>query len=168
VKKVFLVLFIFTPFVLFANEGGTDIVPRTVNFIIFAAIVYYLVADKLKSFLADRSNSIQGELDKVQDALKASQKKVEDAKAELENAKKLASEIIQTVHNEVDSIKTKVLKDVENEIAHLEKSFDDKTDIELKRAKTQVVQELLDELLDGDNLELSQAELAQIVMKKVA
>ena len=38
---------------LFASEGShgqTDIIPRAVNFLIFAALVYYLLADKVKAF----------------------------------------------------------------------------------------------------------------------
>jgi F-type H+-transporting ATPase subunit b len=36
----------------FASEGSghTDIIPRTINFIIFVAILWYLVGDKVKRF----------------------------------------------------------------------------------------------------------------------
>ena len=40
---------------LFASEaasGHTDIVPRTINFIIFVALLWYLVGDKIKNYLA--------------------------------------------------------------------------------------------------------------------
>jgi hypothetical protein len=70
--------------------------------------------------------------------------------------------------DEVENIKAKVLQDVEAEIAHLEKSFDDKTQIQMKKAKAEVVEEILNELLKDENLELSQTKLADIVMKKVA
>ncbi|MBF0985463.1 MAG: F0F1 ATP synthase subunit B, partial [Campylobacter sp.] len=35
------ILLLLCPFVLMA-DGGYDIVPRTINFIVFAAILYYL------------------------------------------------------------------------------------------------------------------------------
>ena len=74
-KRILLLgLVALAPVALFASEGAEtnyDIVQRTVNFIIFAAILWYLLADKIKAFLANRTLSIQSELDKVQETLKA-------------------------------------------------------------------------------------------------
>jgi len=170
VKKLLLITLAFAPLALFANSEGaeTDIIQRTVNFIIFAAILWYLLADKLKAAFADRSSSIQAELDKVQDALDASQKKVDDTTAKLEEAKKLAIEVVDGANTEIDKIKQSVLEAVENDIANLEKHFDEKVKVETRRAKKEVVSEILNELLSADNIELSQEELSNIVLKKVA
>ena len=89
-KRVLLLGLALAPVAIFASEGAveTDIVQRTVNFIIFAAILWYLLADKIKAFFASRTLGIQAELDKVQDTLKASQDKVADAQKKLVDAKK--------------------------------------------------------------------------------
>ena len=172
-KKMFILLLLtLTPFALFASEGAhnveTDILQRTVNFVIFAAILYYLLADKIKAFFADRTQSIQAELDKVQDTLKESEQKVADAAKKLEEAKKLASEIVSGANEDIEKIKAQIAKSVEDEIAHLEKNFDNKTEAEIRKAKVEVVEEILNELLSDSNLAISQDELANIVMKKVA
>jgi len=88
-KRILLLGLALAPVALFANSHGaeTDIVQRTVNFIIFAGILWYLLADKIKAFFAERSLSIQSELDKVQDTLKASQDKVLDAQKKLADAR---------------------------------------------------------------------------------
>jgi F-type H+-transporting ATPase subunit b len=169
VNKILFFIFALTPIALFASEGGeTDILQRTVNFVIFAAVLWYLLADKIKVLFASRTESIQAELDKVQDTLKASEAKVEAAKEKLEEAKKLAHEIVESAHAEVDSVKNKVIAAVEHDIANLEKHFDEKVEVETRKAKDQVVEEILEELLSSDNLELTQDELANIVLKKVA
>ena len=169
-KKILLFVLAFAPLALFASSEGaeTDILQRTVNFIIFAAILYYLLADKIKAAFADRSLSIQAELDKVQDALDASQKKVDDTTAKLEEAKKLAVEVVDGATAEIEKIKQDVLETVKHDIASLEKHFDEKVKVETRRAKKEVVSEILDELLSSDNIELSQEELSNIVLKKVA
>ncbi|AXX92974.1 F0F1 ATP synthase subunit B [Malaciobacter molluscorum LMG 25693] len=169
-KKLLLLGLALSPVILFANSEGaeTDIVQRTVNFIIFAGILWYLLADKVKAFFADRSLSIQAELDKVQDTLKASQKKIDSANKQLEDAKVLAAEIVENAKEDVDSIKQKVIVAVEAEIAQLEKNFDEKTKVELRKAKKQVVAEVLEELFNSDDVELTQDELSNIVLKKVA
>jgi F-type H+-transporting ATPase subunit b len=168
-KKLLFLLLCVTPVVLLASESGeTDILQRTVNFFIFIAIIYYLLADKVNTFFKDRTTSIQNKLDEVQLVLKDSEAKVEDAKLELENAKKLANEIIESANLDIDSIKASIEESVDQEIAYLLKSFDEKIEIETKKAKTEVVSEVLDKLLSSDNIPLSQSELANIVLKKVA
>jgi len=169
VKRIVLFMLAFAPLALFASEGAeTDIIQRTVNFVIFAGILWYLLAEKIKAFFANRSLGIQAELDKVQDTLKESQAKVDEATLKLEEAKKLAVEIVSGATAEIDSIKSKIAQAADNEIAHLNKSFDDKIKIETRKAKKEVVQSVLEELLSSDNIGVSQDELANIVLKKVA
>lgn len=171
-KRFLFALFVAVPVALFASDAHanveTDILERTVNFLIFVAILYYLLADKLKTFFANRTNEIQTELDKVQEMLKASEQKITDAKLEVENAKKVAEELVLTAKNDTDSIKKKIEQSVEQEISHLEKILDDKMSLEIRKVKREVVEKILNQLLSNENIALSQNELANIILKKVA
>jgi F-type H+-transporting ATPase subunit b len=171
-KRLIVALSVILPLALFANEahqdGGTDILPRTVNFLIFIAIIYYLLADKLKTFFTGRTASIQAELDKVQDMLKESEAKVADAKQQLEDAKKVADELVVSAKSDVESIKNKIEASVEQEIDSLLKSFDEKTELERRKLKREVVQSVLNQLLSNENIALSNEDLAQVISKKVA
>ena len=169
-KKILLMILVIAPIALFASDANvqTDILERTVNFLIFVAILYYLLADKLKTFFSDRTKSIQAELDKVQNLKKESEKKVSDAKLEIENAKNIADELISSANSDIEAIKTKIEVAVEQEIAYLTKSFDEKTELELRKVKKEVVSNVLNQLLSDDNIALTQEELANIVLKKVA
>lgn len=55
-----------------AEHADTDIVQRTVNFLLFAGLIWYLVAEPAKNYFTSRSNSIADEMKKVQDKLKES------------------------------------------------------------------------------------------------
>ena len=169
-KRMLLLGLAIVPVALFANEGAveTDIVQRTVNFIIFAGILWYLLADKIKAFFAERSLSIQAELDKVQDTLKASQDKVKDAQKKLEEAKKIATEIVEGAKADIDSVKQKVATAVDSDIANLNKNLDEMMKVETSKAKKEVVAQVLEELLSSENINLTQNELVNIVLKKVA
>ena len=170
-KRMLLLGLALAPVALFASSEGaveTDIVQRTVNFIIFAGILWYLLADKIKAFFAERSLSIQAELDKVQDTLKASQDKVKDAQKKLEEAKKLATEIVEGAKADIDSVKQKVATAVDTDIANLNKNLEEMMKVETSKAKKEVVTEVLEELLSSENIKLTQQELANIVLKKVA
>ena len=170
-KRILLLGLALAPVAVFASSEGaveTDIVQRTVNFIIFAGILWYLLADKIKAFFAERSLSIQGELDKVQDTLKASQDKVKDAQKKLEEAKKIATEIIDGAKADIDSVKQKVATAVDSDIVNLNKNLEEMMKVEISKAKKEVVTEVLEELLSSENIKLTQQELANIVLKKVA
>lgn len=169
-KRMLLLGLAIVPVALFANEGAveTDIVQRTVNFIIFAGILWYILADKIKAFFAERSLSIQAELDKVQDTLKASQEKIKDAQKKLEEAKKIATEIVEGAKADIDSVKQKVATAVDTDIANLNKNLEEMMKVETSKAKKEVVTEVLEELLSSENIKLTQNELVNIVLKKVA
>lgn len=169
-KKKLFALLVIAPLALFGSDANveTDILERTVNFLIFISIVYYLLADKLKAFFSERTSSIQSELDKVQEMLKASESRVNEAKQEIENAKKVADELVSSANKDIEIIKNKIEVAVEQEIAFLSKSFDEKTELEVRKVKREVVENILNKLLSEDNIELSQDELANIVLKKVA
>ena len=170
-KRMLLLGLALAPVALFASSEGaveTDIVQRTVNFIIFAGILWYILADKIKAFFAERSLSIQAELDKVQDTLKASEEKVKDAQKKLEEAKKLATEIVESAKADIDSVKQKVATAVDSDIANLNKNLDEMMKVETSKAKKEVVAQVLEELLSSENINLTQNELVNIVLKKVA
>ncbi|MCG3655936.1 F0F1 ATP synthase subunit B [Aliarcobacter butzleri] len=169
-KRILLLGLALAPVALFASQGAveTDIVQRTVNFIIFAAILWYLIVDKIKAFFANRTLSIQAELDKVQETLKASQDKVTDAQKKLEEARKLAAEIIESAKADIDSVKQKVTTAVDADITNLNRNLEEMMKIETSKAKKQVVAEVLEELLSSENIKLTQQELVDVVLKKVA
>ena len=60
-------------------DGGYDIVPRTINFIIFAAILYYLIANPVKNAYKGRIEGIAARLDNIEQKLKESKAKKDDA-----------------------------------------------------------------------------------------
>ena len=57
---------------------------------------------------------------------------------------------------------------MQNLIANLSKNLDEMIKVEISKAKKQVVAEILDELLNSENIKLSQDELVNIVLKRVA
>ncbi|HJE03734.1 F0F1 ATP synthase subunit B [Aliarcobacter thereius] len=170
-KAILIVALAMLPVAIFANDGAEtnyDIVQRTVNFIIFASIIWYLLANRIKAFFVGRTLGIQAELDKVQDTKKASEEKKLEAVKKSEDAKRISAEIIESAKADVDAIKQKVLVAVEAEIANLNKNFDEMMKVELSKVKKDVVASILDELLNSDTINLSQDELVDIVLKKVA
>lgn len=111
-RKTLIVTALFLPAVVFASGheaagGETDFLPRLVNFIIFAAILYYFVADLIKNFFTGRSKEISSKLEEVQNRLKATKKAKEDAEAAYKAALATAEEIIESAKKRVSAFSKK-------------------------------------------------------------
>jgi len=163
-------LLLLSPALLLASGGGgeTDIVVRSINFVIFASIMYYLLADLVKDAykgriagIADRLNSIQVKVKESVTAKEAAQAKVEEAKAN-------ALVLVETSKKEAQLLSVKVANDTDVELQNLEKGFKEKTQIEKRRMARDVVAKVLDEMFDKDAISIDEEELVKIVMKKVA
>jgi F-type H+-transporting ATPase subunit b len=153
---------------LFASDGHTDIVPRAINFIIFASILYYLIGDKIKAFFQDRKNSIADDLNEVQEVLKSSKDKKELAVTKLREAEKIAEDIILVANRDSKIITEKMQQDVKVEIANLEKQQLDVIDLEKKKVIKAVADQVLRDLFNDGALSISNQNIIDIIKKKVA
>ncbi|MDD3342858.1 MAG: F0F1 ATP synthase subunit B [Sulfurospirillaceae bacterium] len=170
--KLKYVLLMFTPVLLLASEAGghgaTDIIPRTINFLIFAAILYYLIAEPAKQFYLGRKSNIATKLDSIQVKLRESSNKKESAQQKVEEAKASARVLIETAKKEAILLSEKIAADVSVEIDNLEKAFNDKVSIEKRKMTRSVVSEILDDMFKEGSISLDQNEIVKIVNKKVA
>lgn len=151
-----------------AASGGTDFVPRLVNFIIFAAIIYYFVAEPIKNFFTGRTAEIASKLEEVQNRLKATKQAKEDALAEYENAQKVAEEIIESAKKESQLLAKKLDEQLRLELENLEKLQEEKMEVEKRQMVRKTVAEVLDELFKGDAIGMDEKKFVNLIMKKVA
>jgi F-type H+-transporting ATPase subunit b len=159
---------------LFANEhaavehvsmSDTDFIPRLINFVIFVGILWYLLADKVKEFYSNRSKAIADSFSEVETKLKESEAQKRELKAKVEEAHKKAEEIVKDAQKETEILKSRIIESAKNEIAMLNKQFEDYKSYEESKMKKEVVAEYLNELVK--DIHLSSEEVANIVTKKV-
>jgi F-type H+-transporting ATPase subunit b len=156
----------------FANEHmgsvaitDTDFIPRLVNFVIFAGILWYLLADKVKEFYANRSKSIADMLAEADKKLEEAEKQKNELKKQVEEAHKKAEDIIKTAKKEVELLKAKELERAKQEVEVLHKQFEEQKVYEESKMKKEVVEKYLNNLVK--DIHLSSEEVANIVTKKV-
>jgi len=171
VSKILLPL-LFVSISLFANEhaaeGGTDIVQRTVNFVIFAGILWYLLAEPVKNFFGGRSQDIADELQKVQDRLKESKQAKEAAQAKVTEAEKLAEEIIAAASKEGKILNEKILKQCDADLEIMSKQGGAGMELEQRKMVRGLVDEIMSDVLAQESSALDKDAMASIIMKKVA
>ena len=151
---------------LFASEGETDIVARVINFLIFVAILWYLLADKVIGFFRKRKENIAKRFQEVEDRLKNTKEQKEMLKTKLEEAKVKANEIIEDSKKEAELIYNNIIKEAKEEAKSYKKHFEEFKEVEIKKAKKEVIEEFLKDLLKDVNI--TSKDLAKIVLQKVA
>jgi F-type H+-transporting ATPase subunit b len=167
----FVSLFLMTTFSLLASGGeehATDIVERTFNFVIFAGILYYLIAEPIKTFLSDRTLSIENEFKKNEQRIEDSKLEKEKAEAELISAKKQAETIVADAKNEVELAVVNLEKAFQNDLSTLEKQNKDLKELEERKMVQAVVREEVEKLLSKDGIGLDEESLSKALVKKVS
>lgn len=151
-----------------AEHGGTDIIPRTINFLIFAGILWYLLAKPVKAFFGGRAAEIATRLNSVQDKLRESKAQKEAAEARVEEAKAFAKELHETTEKEKGILKKQIETQAEKEIEVLVKQMEDKEALAKRQMVREVVALVLEDVTAQSTASLDKEKIADIIVKKVA
>lgn len=169
--KRILVLMLTISTLVFASEAGngeTDIIQRTVNFLLFAALVWYLVGEPVKNFFAARSQSIADELKKVQERLDESIAHKKEALAKISEAEKFAEELAVSSKKENKIINDKIMSQCDNELEALVRQNRSLKEFEQRKMVRTVVEDVLAETLSQSSEGFDKETMANIILKKVA
>ena len=151
-----------------AEHAGTDIVQRTVNFLLFAGLVWYLVAEPIKSFFVSRSQGFSDELQKVQDKLGETISLKKEALAKVSEAEKFAEELVITSKKENKIINDNMMIQCEAELESLVKQHATLTDFEQRKMVRTVVENILNEVLSQSGSSFDKEAMANVILRKVA
>ena len=151
-----------------AEHAGTDIIQRTVNFLLFAGLVWYLVAEPVKSFFAARSQGIADEMQKVQDKLKESVNLKKDALSKISDAEKFAEDLVVSSKKENKILNDNIMAQCEVDLEILSKQQTGLMDFEQRRMVREVVEDTLNEVLSQSGEDFDKEAMANVILKKVA
>lgn len=151
-----------------AENAGTDIVQRTVNFLIFAGLIWYLIAEPVKNFFAARSQGIADELKKVQDKLNESITLKKEALAKISDAEKFAQEIKVNLKKENKILNDNIMLQCDAELEILAKQHLSLMDFEQRKMVRNVVENILSDVLIQSSDSFDKEAMANVILKKVA
>ena len=151
-----------------AEHAGTDIVQRTVNFVLFAGLVWYLVAEPVKTYFAARSQGISSELQKVQDKLNESITLKKDALVKISEAEKFADELVVSSKKENKILNDNIMKQCNVDLETLSKQQVSVMEFEQRKMVRNVVEETLNEVLSQSAESFDKEAMANVILKKVA
>lgn len=151
-----------------AAEGSTDIVQRTVNFLIFAGILFYILAEPVKSYFSGRSAGIADELEKVQERVRESKRLKEAAEQKVEEASRFASELAETSKKENKILADKIMAQCEQELEIIAKQNAALMELDKRKMVRDVVAEVMEGVMQNSNEALGKEAMSDILKKKVA
>ena len=151
-----------------AEGGSTDIIQRTVNFLLFAGLVWYLVAEPMKAYFNARSQGVADELKKVQDKLNETIALKKEALAKISDAEKYADALAISSKKENKIINDNIMVQCEVELENLAKQNISVTEFEQRKMVRTVVENVLNEVLSQSSDSFDKKAMADVILKKVA
>lgn len=151
-----------------AEHADTDIVQRTVNFLIFAGLIWYLIAEPVKNYFGSRSQAIASELQKVQDKLNESMTLKKEALAKITDAEKYAQELVALSKKENKILNDNIMAQCESDLESLTKQNESVKEFEQRKIVHAVVEEVLSETLAQSAEGFDKEAMANVILKKVA
>ncbi len=151
-----------------AGHGETDIVQRTVNFLLFAGLVWYLVGEPAKAYFASRSQAIADELKKVQEKLNESVALKKEALAKISDAEKFAQELAVLSKKENKILNDNIMAQCELDLETLAKQASSTREYAQRKMVRGVVEDVIKETLAQSSGDFDKEAMANVILKKVA
>lgn len=151
-----------------AEHAGTDILQRTVNFAIFTALIWYLIAEPVKNYFVGRSKGIADELKKVQEKLNESIFNKKEALAKISEAEKFAEALKVSSKKENKILNDKIMLQCETDLEILSKHQVSLKKFDERKMVRQVVVDVLDKVLSQSSKGFDKESMVSVILKKVA
>ena len=151
-----------------AEHSGTDIVQRTVNFVLFAGLIWYLVAEPVKNYFTARSQGISDELQKVQNRLNESIALKKEALTKISEAEKFAEELAISSKKENKILNDNIMTQCNVELETIVKQQISLMELDQRKMIRVIVEETLSEVLDQSSDDFDKEAMANVILQKVA
>ncbi|WRC80890.1 F0F1 ATP synthase subunit B [Helicobacter pylori] len=145
----------------------TDIIERSLNFLLFVGILWYFLAKKLRSFLRSKSLEISKRLEEIQAQLKVSKENKKKLLKELEQAKEKAELIISDANKEAYTITQKYELQTKMDVENLIKNSKALMDLEVKKIKRELVKSVFKDLRESKKVSFNAQDFVNILKQRL-
>ncbi len=176
IKNIALIATVLVPSLVLAGHGehhdismfNSDFFYRVLNFSIFAALIYYLVANPIKAFFVGRSQGIANRLEEIEAKLQASKNERLLAEENLVKAEERAKEILLDAGNEAKILSANISEKNDATLLQLEKQAREKQELEAKKATRATINSLLNDGFGNDDIAVDESKVVSLISNKVA
>jgi F-type H+-transporting ATPase subunit b len=181
VKKLLYIVLLMLPAVLMASGGEhetsryfaqtgrhSDFIPRIFNFLVFAGLIYYLVASPIKDFFRGRREGIAEQLNEIESKLQEAKEAQKNAEQALVESEAKAKEIIADSKKEAALLAERLAESRAKDLELLEKLYEERIEHDERRMVKETINAVLNENITSDDIPLSEKQVVEIIAKKVA
>jgi F-type H+-transporting ATPase subunit b len=147
---------------------SSDFVPRIFNFLIFAGLLYYLIAEPVRNFFQGRRERIASQLKEIEARLQEAKEARKAAEQNLAESEKKAKEILEDAEKEAALLTERYKELGQRELEALERQFRERIELEERKMQRETIVELLDENIAIDDIPLTGSQVIETLAKKVA
>jgi F-type H+-transporting ATPase subunit b len=158
VKRIFALTFlvaVLVPEMLLASDGGgehgggqlADLGWRVLNFVIFAAILYFAAAKPAKNFLGGRIDAIREQLEGAEKAKEEAEKKAAECLRKIESLGQEVKQIQDTLMREGEVERDRIIEAAEEAAAKIREQAEFSTSQELKKSIAAIKRETAESAL---------------------
>lgn len=130
-----------------------------INFIVFAWIMYYLSAPKIKEWLKQRSEDMKTKLQTAQRLKNEAEKQLREAERKIQNLEREKKELIARFDKELEKIKADAQRRLEESSKRIQIAFEESIRSERKRITRQLRAELASIAIDKAQQMLEQEQV---------
>jgi len=153
----------------FAQTGRhSDFIPRIFNFLVFAGLIYYLVASPIKDFFRGRREGIAEQLNEIESKLQEAKEAQKNAEQALVESEAKAKEIIADSKKEAALLAERLAESRAKDLELLEKLYEERIEHDERRMVKETINAVLNENITSDDIPLSEKQVVEIIAKKVA
>ena len=146
----------------------TDFLPRVFNFLVFAGLLYYLIAEPVRNFFRGRRDEIASRLEEIERRLQEAKEARKAAEQSLAESEKKAEEILRDAHKEVELLMERYREVGARDLEALERQFQERLEMEERKMQRETIVTLLDENISTDDIPLDSHQVVEILERKVA
>ena len=181
VKKLLYIVLLISPAVLLASGAEheasryfvqtgrhTDFIPRIFNFLVFAGLIYYLVASPIKDFFRGRKEGIAAQLNEIESKLQEAKEAQKSAEQAVIESEAKAKEIVSDSKKEAQLLAKRMDESRKKDLELLEKLYEERLEHEERRMVKETINAVLNENITSDDIPLSEKQVVEIIARKVA
>lgn len=149
-NKIVLSALLFVPAMAHAAGGGhgADGVPgivtyQAINFVLYAALLFFLLRKPIKNFFKGREDSFKQALIKAEAARADAEKKRQEIQERLTKLEATADQSIAQAKAEAEALKNKIIQEAQELSKNLKDEARRTADIEIERAKLELRSDML-------------------------
>lgn len=150
---LFFGIFLLFPAITFASGDGhspnwTNLIYRTINFIIIVGILYYFLNKKIIAFFSKRTNTIEAELQELDDKRQKAEENLNSIEKSIANLEEEKTKIIEEARLQGERIKNEILMEANKAAVRIQEQAKMTAEQEIRQSLATIREQIAKQIIN--------------------